>query len=183
MHEYTKRYINEVLFENKESIKITSSPLWISEFLDWSNEENDNIKRKMHKEKYGFEVLQGKGKVEGELLGGCFDVFPMFIGTSIWPSKNEWKGKILFLETSEDEVPPDYIEYYLRNLIAQGIIDEINGTIVGKPQNEKNYEEYKEVYKRLISEEAGRKNLPILYNVNFGHTALCVYYHLEKKLE
>ena len=98
MHEYTKRYINEVLFENKESIKITSSPLWISEFLDWSNEENDNIKRKMHKEKYGFEVLQGKEKVEGELLGGCFDVSQCLLGQVFGHQKMNGKVKSFFLK-------------------------------------------------------------------------------------
>lgn len=175
MHEYTKKYINEVLFENKDNIVIESSPKWTSEYLDWCNEENDHIERKMNDETHGFEVLQGEGKVYGELLGGCFDVFPMFNGTSIWPKKDEWKNKILFLETSEDEVAPEFIEYYLRNLIAQGIIDEINGIIVGKPQNETYYEEYKEIYKKLISKEAGRPDLPILYNFNIGHTApMCI---------
>ena len=85
------------------------------------------------------------------------------------------KNKILFLETSEDEVAPDYIEYYLRNLIAQGIISQINGIIVGKPQNETYYEEYKEIYQRLISKEANRPDLPILYTFNIWHTApMCI---------
>lgn len=102
-------------------------------------------------------------------------MFPMIVGTSIWPEKEVWENKILFLETSEDEVPPDYIEYYLRNLIAQGIIDKINGIIIGKPQNEIYYEDYKEVYKKIISEEAGRSDLPILHNVNIGHTdPMCI---------
>ena len=137
----------------------------------------------MHYEKHGYEVLQGKGDFEGELLGGCIDVFPMFIGTKIWPSINDWENKILFLETSEDEVPPDYIEYYLRNLIAQGIIDKINGIIIGKPQNEKYYEEYKEVYKNVIGGEANRPELPILYNVNIGHTAPMCIFPLGQKIK
>ncbi len=175
MHDYTIKYIQEVLFENKENITIESSKEWTSEFLDWCNADYDSIARTMNEETHGFEVLQGTGMEEGNLLGGCFDVFPMIIGTSIWPSKEEWKDKILFLETSEDEVAPDFIEYYLRNLIAQGIIDEISGIMIGKPQNETYYEEYKEVYKKLISEEAHRPDLPILYNVNFGHTApMCI---------
>lgn len=175
MHEYTKKYINDVLFENLENITITSSPKWTSEFLDWRNEEYDKQKRKMQVEKHGFEVLQGNENFEGELLGGCFDVFPMFFGTEIWPTKDEWKNKILFLETSEDEMPPEYIKYYLRNLVAEGIINEINGIIIGKPKNEKYYEEYKDVYKNVIGNEAGRSELPILYNVNFGHTApMCI---------
>lgn len=175
MHDYTKKYIKEVLFENKKNITITSSSEWTSEFLDWCNEKYDSQKRKMNLEEHGYEIIQGDSNFEGELLGGCLDVFAMFIGTSIWPQRDEWKNKILFLETSEDEVSPDYVEYYLRNLIAQGIIDEINGILIGKPQNEKYYKEYKEVYKRLVSEEARRPDLPILYNVNIGHTdPICI---------
>ena len=175
MHDYTKQYLNEVLFENKKNITIESSPKWTSEFLDWAEESNDNIARKMQNEKHGYEVLQGKGVVEGKLLGGCLDVFQMFIGTSIWPKTNKWENKILFLETSEDEVDPMFVEYFLRNLIAEGIISKISGIIIGKPNNEKYYEEYKEVYKRMISEEANRPDLPILFNVNFGHTApMCI---------
>ena len=99
----------------------------------------------------------------------------MFIGTEIWSKKEDWKNKILFLKTSKDEVAPEYIEYYLRNLIAQGIIDEINGIIIGKPQNGTYYNEYKEVYKNLISNETNKPDLPILYNVNFGYTApMCI---------
>lgn len=175
MHDYTKKYIKEVLFENKKNITITSSSEWTSEFLDWCNEKYDSQKRKMNLEEHGYEIIQGDSNFEGELLGGCLDVFAMFIGTSIWPQRDEWKNKILFLVTSEDEVSPDYVEYYLRNLIAQGIIDEINGILIGKPQNEKYYKEYKEVYKRLVSEEARRPDLPILYNVNIGHTdPICI---------
>lgn len=175
MHEYTKKYIKEVLFDNKKEIEIMSSDKWTSEYLDWSIEENDQVERKLMNEEHGYEILQGDGIVEGKLLGGCLDVFPMFVGTEIWPNKEEWKGKILFLETSEDEVSPDYVQYYLRNLAALGIIKEISGIIVGKPQDEKYYEDYKEVYKQVISIEANRPDLPIIYNINFGHTApICI---------
>ena len=66
------------------------------------------------------------GTFTGKLLGGCIDVFPMMVGTKIWPKKEEWKNKILFLETSEDEIKPLYLQYILRNLVAQGIFEEIS---------------------------------------------------------
>ena len=66
------------------------------------------------------------GTFTGELLGGCTDVFPMMVGTKIWPKKEEWKNKILFLETSEEEIKPLYLQYILRNLVAQGIFEEIS---------------------------------------------------------
>jgi muramoyltetrapeptide carboxypeptidase LdcA involved in peptidoglycan recycling len=175
MHEYTEKFVKDILFDNKENVVIESSPTWTSEFLDWCVPENDDIARKMEDEKYGFEVLQGNGTVTGKTIGGCLDVFCMFIGTDIWPNKDEWQDKILFLETSEDEVVPMMIEYFLRNLIAQGIIQKLKGLIIGKPKNEKYYEEYKEVYKKVISEEAKCPNLPILYNVNIGHASpICI---------
>lgn len=92
----------------------------------------------------------------------------MIIGTEIWPTKEEWKDKILLLETSEDKPNPNLVTWYLRNLGAQGIFDVIKGIIIGKPQDEKYYEEYKEVYKKVMK-EFHHEDLPILYNVNIGH--------------
>ena len=82
----------------------------------------------------------------------------------------EWKDKILFLETSEEMPEPDYIYFYLLNLGAQGIFNVAKGIIVGKPKEEKYYEEYKEVYKKVLK-EFGREDMPVLYNVNFGHSS------------
>lgn len=45
----------------------------------------------------------------------------------------------------------------------------INGIIVGKPQQEVYYEEYKEVIKKVLVKEENLKDLPVFYNVNFGH--------------
>ena len=92
----------------------------------------------------------------------------MITGTEIWPELNVWKDKILLLETSEEKPTPDYVLYYLRNLGALGILNSIKGVIVGKPQDEMYYEEYKEVYKKIIK-EFKCNNLGILYNVNIGH--------------
>ncbi len=118
--------------------------------------------------KSDYETLQGSGIVSRKLLGGCIDVFPMVIGTEIWPTKEQWKDKILLLETSEEKPSPDLLTYYLRNLGAQGILNVIQGIIVGKPQDEKYYEEYKEVYKKVLK-EFHQEELPVLYNVNIGH--------------
>ncbi len=107
-------------------------------------------------------------KLLGKLLGGCIDVFPMLIGTSIWLSLDEWKDKILFLETSEEKPEPQLIKYYLRGLGAQGILNSIKGIIFGKPQGNVYYEEYKTVLKEVLK-EFNLEDLPVMYNLNFGH--------------
>ena len=52
---------------------------------------------------------------------------------------------------------------------AQGIFNVAKGIIVGKPRAEKYYEEYKDVYKKVLK-EFNREDMPVLYNVNFGHS-------------
>ena len=167
MFDYTKQEVENVLFTDCEGYEIESSKVWSNDFVSW-NEENINTPKKLIPEEHGYETIQGKGRVTGQLLGGCIDVFPMIVGTEIWPSIEEWKDKILLLETSEEKPSPELITYYLRNLGAQGIFNVIKGIVVGKPQDEKYYNEYKEVYKKVMK-EFKCEDLPILYNVNIGH--------------
>ncbi len=159
--------IKNILFDDSKNYEIKSSEYWSDDFVSW-DEKNINICKKMKKEEHGYEILQGKGVVKGEVIGGCIDVFPMIIGTSIWPNVEEFKGKILLIETSEEKLSCDYLLYYLRNLGAQRILNVIKGIIVGKPYGEKYYEEYKDVYKKVLA-EYNEKELPVIYNVNIGH--------------
>ena len=167
MFDYTKDAVNNILFKDTSNYKIESSDVWSKDLVSFK-EENINIAKRLIPEEHGYETIQGKGIITGKLLGGCIDVFPMVIGTEIWPSKEEWKDKILLLETSEEKLNPDLVTYYLRNLGAQGIFDIIKGILVGKPQDETYYEEYKDVYKKVLK-EFRREDLPILYNINIGH--------------
>ncbi len=95
----------------------------------------------------------------------------MMKGTSLWPDLDTWNDTILFLETSEEKPTPDYIEYWLRNYGAIGILDRINGIVFGKPFETKYYDEYKQSILKIVRDEYQLKDLPILYNLNFGHTA------------
>jgi len=175
MHDYTKHYIQKILFQSSAELPINPSPLWTSERLEWSNPVNGSIARTMTKDNKGFELLQGCGVAQGRLLGGCVDVFPMIVGTKIWPAPDEWDSTILFMETSEEYPRPDDVKYILRGMAAQGIINRISGIVFGKPMNEKYYDDYKQVLLQVVGKESNRSDLPILYNVNFGHTApMCI---------
>ncbi len=167
MHDYTVKYINKVLFSNETIGKIESSEYWTSEYLPWIA-ENKFTARKLQKNT-GYELLQGKGKVQGRLIGGCIEVLEMAKQTSIWPKNNFWEDAIMFIETSEDMPEPKYVEYWLRNYGTQGILNRIKGIIWGKPYDNKYYEEYKSVIYKVLN-ELGLNELPVLYNMNFGHT-------------
>lgn len=173
---YTKKTFLKY-FEHHDKDSIESSDVWYEERKDFSIAEL-GTSRVEHLEKRGYEVLQGKGKFNGKLLGGCLESFYDILTNTrypdekevcekygIFPTLDEWKNKILFIETCEEKPTPEEFEKELLTLKNTGLFDVISGIIVGKPQDEQYYEEYKEIYYKVIE----NKNLPILYNVNFGH--------------
>lgn len=167
MDPYTVEMVNRTLFSGEIIGEIQPANEWTSERLEWT-EENKNLRRNMRKNS-GYEVLQGTGVAQGFLIGGCIEVLEFAKGTDIWPEKEYWENSILFFETSEEYPDPNLIKYWLRNYAAQGILQKANGIIFGKPQDEKYYEEYKEVIHQVMK-ELDLENLPVLYNMNFGHT-------------
>lgn len=164
-------------FENNNEDYIESSDVWYEERTDFSIDAI-GTSRVEHLEEKGYEILQGKGKFKGRLLGGCLGSLYDILTNSrygdekdvaekygLFPTLKEWENKILFIETSEEKAKPEQFEKELIALKNTGIFDVINGIIVGKPQDEQYYEEYKEIYYKVIE----NKDLPIIYNVNFGH--------------
>lgn len=179
---YTKKAFESYL-EGNYCREILSSEVWYEERKDFSRAAI-GTERAAHKEERGYELLQGSEIFQGELLGGCLESLYDILTTTryedernicekyrIFPSKEEWTGKILFIETCEEKPAPELFEKELTALREQGVFDVINGILVGKPQDEAYYEEYKGILQKVIDHE----DLPIVYNVNFGHaTPRCV---------
>lgn len=172
---YTKKYFEELITTG--AIKeITPSDVWYESRTDFS-ESQMGKKLTTHKST-GFELLQGKAVFSGKILGGCIEtIFDMFSGEwyeesavlcekyGILPTLEEWKGKILLLESSEMKTEPEVYRRALQAIKDRGIFDVINGIIVGKPADEVYYDEYK----KALTETVDNENLPIVYNVNIGH--------------
>lgn len=175
---YTKNAIS-YFFNPTSSLQILSSDVWYKDRTDFSPDAV-GTKREAFKENRGYEVLMGSGKANGKLLGGCIEVLAFLTGKylpdenrtqilnkyPIFPSKDEWKDKILFFETSEKEMTPEEFKFVLNILKEEGVFDLISGLIVGKPHDEKYYSEYCDI----IKEELKSYNFPVLANLNFGHS-------------
>lgn len=172
MSDYTIDAIRKLWFDAEDGFEIKSSKIYSLETdkVMWG-EANINQDRVWRAEEIGYEVLQGSGMVQGELLGGCVDTFQNFIGTKIWPKAEEWENKILFFENSESDMLPRDLERVLRNLAVQGILKKLKGIIVGKPAKVDYYEDYKKSILKIVASEEKLTDLPIIYNVNFGHSA------------
>lgn len=165
---YTVEMINRTLFSNEPIGTIHPAAEWTSEMLEWTDPTTINTRRKYNPHS-GIEVLQGSGIAEGRLIGGCIEVLEFAKGTALWPEQRHWNDAILFFETSEEKTKPDTIKRWLRNYAAQGILSKAKGIIFAKPKDETYYEEYKNVI-QTVMKEYGLTELPILYNMNFGHT-------------
>ncbi|KRN10518.1 S66 family peptidase [Liquorilactobacillus mali] len=173
---YTANTISSY-FKNTPNLKIVSSDTWYEERTTFSPEEIGTA-RISHPEKRGYETLNGGGIVTGRLLGGCIDSLNDILTSSrytdereicfkygIFPELKQWEDKLLFIETSEERPAPDEYEAMLSNLEQRGIFGVIKAIIVGKPQNNVYYQEYREKLKNI----AAKYRLPVLMNVNFGH--------------
>lgn len=166
MFDYTSHWINQVLFNGSPIGLIPSATQWTGQRIEWL-ESNKNMPKTMQINQ-GYDFIQGTGIVSGPLIGGCIDVLEMIKGTSLWPPIDAFKNAILFFETSEDSPEPVYIEYWLRNYGSQGILQKAKAIIWGKPYQEKYYEEYKISIMKIIN-ELELFDLPIVYNMCFGH--------------
>ena len=166
MPNYTVHWLKKVLFSTEPIGKIDPSDTWTSELLRWVI-ENKNTARKF-KPNSGYELLQGNGKFKGHLIGGCIEVFDWLRGTELFPDIEDFRNAVLFLETSEEMPEPSRIRYALRTFGAMGILERINGIIFGKPFEDKYHDEYKTEIQKVLM-EYGRRDLPVLYNLSFGH--------------
>lgn len=168
---YTRDIFDKIFFHPINRLEIPQSPYFYDDEDEkiWWKEENQNRRTPYHPDPSTYEVLQGEGIVKGRLFGGCLDVMVSLFGTELWPERKFFSDKILFLETSERDMDSLDMRMILRNLMTQGVFDEIQGLLVAKPARKSRHDEYKKTLKEVIGLEAGRPHLPIFYNVNFGH--------------
>ncbi len=170
MHQYQIDDIKRTLFSSLPVGQIFPNKNgWTSEFLDWFDKSLQNTQRKLNHSK-GWNFLQGSKKVQGQLIGGCVEVLEFLKGTDYWLDKSDWTGKILFLETGEDMLLPTHFRRVLRNYAAQGVFEKINGLILGRPYDNKFVDEYNNILLEIIRDEQGNDQLPIITEMDFGHT-------------
>ena len=173
MHRYTIDSVNRSLFTGDLiGVLPDNNEGWTSELLDWGVKTNQTILRNLNSpERRRF--IQGDGKVKGHLIGGCVEVLQFMMGTEIWPAISDWDNAILFLETSEEGMPPGQLERFLRGLGAQNILKRLAGIIFSKPGGHLiesvDFEQYDQSILKILK-EFDRVDLPVVTNMDFGHT-------------
>ena len=149
MHPYTRKYFEE-LIRTGTIREITPSDVWYEERLAFTPDQVGT--RTPSHPNQGFELLQGAPVFSGKILGGCIDsMYDFFNGERyedmpvlcekyrLFPEKEDWKGRIILLETSEEKPTPEKYRESLEYLKARGVFDAVSGVLAGKPMDEAGY--------------------------------------------
>jgi len=157
--EYNLEYFRKCLVEEDE-FEIKPSKTW-SDDAWYIDQEN----RKIEKNK-GFIVLN-KGEASGIIFGGNLGSFHLLQGTEFFPNIS---NSILFIEEC-DSGAHNFTEEFsrlLQSLIHQPNFEKVKGLIIGRFQ--KASKMTKEKLEYIIKTKEGLKNIPIIANIDFGHT-------------
>jgi len=157
--EYTINYFKKCICESSEFV-ISPSKEWLDDawYKDQTNREpilNE-----------GYWVIQN-GKTEGTIVGGNLSSFSLLFGTEYMPSLSE---SVVLIEVDNYTEGVDILEFdrQLQSLLYQKGSNGIKAIIVGRFQ--KGSQVTREQLEYVFKTKEELKNIPIIANVDFGHT-------------
>lgn len=172
---YTRRYFEELL--RTGSIRqVEPSEVWYEGRTDYSPACLGTPLPAHPAE--GWKLLQGPPVFSGKILGGCLDTIHDFFDGEryagmpalcqkygLFPGAADWQGRILLLETSEEQMSPEKFSRALGFLKQAGVFKAVSGILFGRPMDNVHREEYH----RRLAAAVDDPSLPILADVSVGH--------------
>lgn len=170
LHDYLVDGVRRTLFEPEAPLVWPENAAgWTVELLDWADPANQDRPRRLHPAS-GWR-WHGGDVQEGEALAACIEVLDWFRGTEWWPSLD---GVVLMIETSEEAPAPDLVTRFLRVLALTGELHRLRGLVLGRPGGDQlpieDHPAYDDAILRVVRDEQGLDALPVVTNVDFGHT-------------
>ncbi len=154
--DYTLDYLKKCVMSN-DQIEIKPSESWSDD--SWYKDQD---KRNLIKNN-GWLVIN-EGKATGIILGGNLCTFNLLHGTEYMPDLN---NSILFLE--DDYLSnPETFDRDLQSLIHLPDFNKVKGIVIGRLQNKS--EVTNRLLTQIIKTKKELKNIPVIANVDFGHT-------------
>jgi muramoyltetrapeptide carboxypeptidase LdcA involved in peptidoglycan recycling len=141
-------------------------PWWVQSYPDWADPVNATAVGTKYA-RAPLRAVQGSGVVTAPVIGGCFDVLAMLLGTAVFPTADELDGKFLLLETSEEIPLPRQILRFLWNLEAQGTLERLAGVLMGRLRGYRP-DQRAGLEKQLV--ELLPEDMPIMTGLDVGHT-------------
>ena len=172
---YTRRYFEELLRTGTVR-QVKPSEVWYEGRTDYSPARQGTPLPAHPAE--GWKLLQGPPVFSGKILGGCLDTIHDFFDGEryadmpalcqkygLFPGMADWQGRILLLETSEEQMSPEKFSRALGFLKQAGVFKAVSGILFGRPMDNVHREEYH----RRLAAAVEDPSLPILADVSVGH--------------
>lgn len=178
MNPYSVEYIKHALFDEGE-FELLPSESFNDLGLDW-NDESTLDKEREYEPNKGWS-WDGDKNGEGLLWGGCVESVDEMLrhGVQI-PSLEQFEDIVLMMETSEEIPSADYVSRVFRAFGERGILEKIKGLVVGrakarefgKPRTSDERATYRKEQQETVvrTVRAYNKDIPIVQNMDFGHT-------------
>ena len=157
--DYTLDYFKQILFDGAP-VELYPSTDWSED--DWKNSQNNRIFNKSE----GYWVIN-TGKATGTIVGGNLSTFQLLQGTPYIPSL---ENTIAFLEADSITEGHCVVEFdrALQSLIYQPHFDKVKAIVFGRFETK--FGMTLEKLKMVIAAKPELQGLPIVANVDFGHT-------------
>lgn len=158
MHfDYTLEYFKRCLM-SEDSFSVEPSESWSDDA--WYRDQNNRTLIKND----GWLIIN-KGSAAGTILGANLCTFNLLQGTEYFPVA---KNTILFTEDDNTSKVENF-DRDLQSLIHLPSFKNVKGIVIGRFQKES--EVSNEILIQVIKNKAELKNLPVIANVDFGHTS------------
>lgn len=159
LDEYTETAIGRVLFSGEPIGLVEPCERYTP--IEWKDKREEDI---VWHENTGYQLIQGKGKVQGRLLGGTLGPLQQIMGTDAFPKREFWEGSILFIENLSPYGSVLAELHGWRALAACGALEVCSGLITAAMN-----EEEQQTLKKVLKYEVHREDLPVIANVDFVH--------------
>lgn len=162
VHPYSLKWFKKMLFDNGVIGEISPSDFYSCD----DNNYTDKNYVKKYKKDNGFLWIQGKDKASGRLFGGHTGLKDFELLTV-----DDFEDTILFLEDISEFFTPRKLADFVDWLGRTGCLQKLKGLIIGKLCSDEPFKEHKKALLKIINGKYGLTNLPIIANMNFGHTS------------
>jgi len=153
---YTLEYFKKCLMSD-DPFKIKPSENWSNDYW-WADQNKRNPK--VNK---GF-LLINEGEAKGTVIGGNINTFNLLQGTEYLPDISD---SILFIE-DDAGTQPHIFDRDLQSLIHLPNFEKAKALVIGRFQKASKISD--ELLIKIIKTKKELNNLPIITNVDFGHT-------------
>jgi muramoyltetrapeptide carboxypeptidase len=156
---------------------MNNDPFWLTPSPTWSDDEwyLDQENRRLETGTDWW-VLQ-EGEAAGTIVGGNLCTLNLLLGTPYLPSLD---GAVVFAE-DDDRVRPWDVDRDLVSLLQQPAFGGVTGLVIGRFQRATGMT--RELLTQIVASKRELAGLPVIANVDFGHTTPTVTYPIGGTVE